>query len=405
MLTPRIAIRNLFRNKRRTIITTGAMSFALAIMIIYSGLSEGFVRKFEIHAVSLDLSWIQIHAPGYRNDPSIYRKIDNPEQIILKLKAAGFEASPRLYGYALAAAGMSSAGVRLRGVDVARESLVTELYRHVAKGEWLSAEDSNGVVIGRKLAKTLGVSISDEIVILGQAADGSMANDLFKVKGILKTVSEEIDRSGFFMTIPAFRRLLALDQGVHEIVMKPPDDMLLEDAKVLAAGAAPGLEVLDWKQLQPALAQLLQSSDVSLFLLYIIAYAAIGMVILNAMLMAVFERIREFGIMKAIGISPWQIISMIFIETVLQTAMATAIGVGVGLPLSYYLIDHGINLAKFGGGMAIAGIAMDPVWSSHVTVRSVINPILFMMGIVLIAVIYPGIKAAMVRPIKAIYHR
>lgn len=405
MKLPRMSFRNLMRNKRRSIITMAAMAFALSIMIIYSGLTEGFLQKFKENAVSLDMSTIQIHAPDYRGDPSIYKWIDGTDEVVKKLEMAGYSASPRFYGSALAAGKLTSAGVRIRGVDTRREPEVTELFRHVQKGSWLLEGRSREVVIGRKLAKALNVDIGDEIVLLGQAADGSIANDIYRVRGILKTVSEAIDRAGFFMTVPAYRNLLAYDGGAHEIAVRKPDDMSLEEAVSDVAFLVPGEEVLDWKRLVPALSQLLESSDVSMFLLYIIAYAAIGMVTLNAMLMSVFERIREFGIMKAVGVSPFQIAAMIFMESFIQTILAAIIGTALGLPVSLYLRNHGIDLSEFGSSVAISGVAMDPVWETIVTPGTVILPIVFMAGIVIISVIYPGIKAAVVRPVKAIYHR
>jgi putative ABC transport system permease protein len=405
MNLPRIAMRNLARNKRRTIITSSAMSFALAIMIVYSGLSEGFVRKFEENAISLDMSNIQIHAMDYRSDPSIYCWIDDTEDILTRLDKAGYHASPRWNGFALAAGKLTSAGVRIRGVNTLRESDVTDLYRHIHKGSWLLKGKMKEVVIGRKLAKTLNVDIGDEIVLLGQASDGSMANDIYFVRGVLKTVSAGIDRAGFFMTEAAFRDLLAYTGGAHEIAVRIPATESLDEAASIVTSLAPDDETMTWRQLAPALSQLLESSDVSLYFMYIIAYAAIGMVTLNAMLMAVFERIREFGIMKAVGVSPFQITGMIFLESLFQTALASFIGIAVGLPASLYLRDHGIDLTQFGEGIAISGVAMDPIWSTIVTANTVIMPIVFMAAIVALAVIYPGFKAAMVRPVKAIYHR
>jgi len=405
MFITKIAARNLARNKRRTIITTGAMAFALAIMIVYSGLTEGFIVIFEENAVGMDMSKIQIHAKGYRDEPSIYTWIDSSDSLIKQIEDAGYQASPRQYGFALAAGDMTSAGVQLRGVDIKRESTVTALYKHVHKGTWLTISDPAGVVIGKKLAKTLNVDIGDEIVILGQAADGSMANDLYRVKGIFKTVSETIDRAGFFMSIDAYRELMGYSGGAHQIAVRPPDKMTLDQAVEQLRTMAPEAEVLDWRKLIPTLAQLLDSVDVMMYLLYIIAYAAIGMVTLNAMLMAVFERIREIGIMKAIGISPWQVGGMILIETLIQTLLATMIAVAVSVPLSLYLETNGINLSSLGSGLSMNGVAMDPIWKTCTTARTIFMPIIFMVCMVAVAVIYPGIKAALVRPIKAIYHR
>ncbi len=401
----RIAIRNLMRNKRRVLITTSAMAFALFIMIIYKGLYDGFLVEFEHNAVSLDLSRAQIHAPEYRAEPSIYTTIKDSEVLIDNLKKAGYSASSRLYGFALAAADNNSAGVTLRGVDIHREKQVTELYKHLKTGKWLSENAASEVVIGGKLARTLGVDLGSEIVIVGQAVDGSIANELYTVRGILKTVSSEIDRGGFFMTGPAFRELMAFENGVHEIAINFPREKPLEDAVLEIREISPDAEVLSWRELAPELSQMFDASNVSMIFMYVISYAAIALVTLNAMLMAVFERIREFGIMKAVGVSPRQIWRMVIIEAFCQVLLACVVGAALGIPVVLYLQTHGINYSAFGDGATISGVALDPIWTSYVTLRTVFEPMIFMAVMVLLAVIYPGLKAALIQPVKAIYHR
>lgn len=409
MLLFKMAARNLWRNKRRTLITLSAMSFALFIMIFYTGFLDGYLVEFEHNAISLNLTKIQIHHPEYREDTSIYNAIENTSQIVQQLEAEGFKASPRYISYGLAAAGDESAGVIIRGIDPAREAGVTDLYKHVAKGRWLTQKDSEsgnyGVIIGRKLARTLNAGLGDELVIVSQAADGSIANDLFYVRGIFKTVSEAIDRSGFMISDQSFKDLMSFHDGAHEIAVMPPETMPLEAATAEAARLAPGMETLNWRELAPDLAQMLDASNISMILLYIIAYAAIALVTLNAMLMAVFERIREFGIMKAVGVSPGQVWWIINMEALILTVLAVAVGTVTGLPVTLYYAAHGVDMSAISEGTAFAGIAMDSNINPVVSARTVINPALFMAAMVWLAVIYPAAKAALIRPVKAIYHR
>lgn len=409
MLLLKMAVRNLWRNKRRTFITMGAMSFALFIMIFYTGFLDGYLAEFEHNAISLNLAKIQIHHPEYRDDTSIYNTIENTDAIVNALETSGYRVTPRYISYGLAAAGDESAGVIIRGVDPVREPRVTDLSKYLAKGRWLTGQDfkagRNGVVIGRKLARTLGAGIGDELVVVGQAMDGSIANDLYYVCGVLKTVSEAIDRSGFLITDNAFIDLMGCSRAAHEIAVMPPETMSLEDATAAVAAVAPGMETLSWKELAPEIAQMLDASSISMIFLYIIAYAAIGLVTLNAMLMAVFERIREFGIMKALGVLPRQVWWIINLEALLMTLMATAIGTVLGLPVTLYFARHGVDMSMLSQGITFSGIALDPVINPIVSLNTVLNPALFMAVMVWLAVIYPGVKAAVIRPVKAIYHR
>ena len=400
------ALRNVIRNGHRSVVTTAAMGFAGVIMIIYASLMEGLFLSSERNALAMNLGDIQIHAQGYRDDPDLYTRLTDPERMVAQLQQAGFHASQRLFGFALAAAGTTSAGVQLRGIDIENEATVTEIHEHLAKGQWLDGSVPHGVVIGRKLARTLGLGLGDEVVIVGQAADGSMANDLYRVRGILKSVGEEIDRAGFFMPIRSFRRLMAVPQGAHEIVVMRSDRKQdLEQATQQVAALFPGDEVLNWRALQPLLAEILDLADVNIYIMLVITYIAVAMVVLNAMLMSVFERIREFGVMKAIGVGPIQLVGLVYAETLIQVGMALLLALLFGLPLSFYFETHGIDLTEIASGVSFAGIAIDPIWRAEVTQRAVVAPIATLFIMALLAVIYPAVKAAVIQPVKAIHYR
>jgi ABC-type lipoprotein release transport system permease subunit len=399
----KMAFRNVMRNRWRTAITVGAMGFALMVMILYSGLFEGMFRMFRQNAIRMDLSHIQIHAREYRTEHSIYQFIENSDQLIARLESVHYPCSPRLYGYGLAASGMSSSGVKMRGVDVSREIKVTDLYKHMDSGYWLDAADPKGVVIGKKLAKSLNAAIGSEIIIVSQASDGSVANDIYFVRGILKYVSEDMDRAGFFMTIPAFRELMSYQSGAHEIAVQVPEEMPLESARKNIQTLAPELEVMTWRELAPAIAQLLDSFKISMYILYFIAYSAVAIVMMNATLMAVFERIREYGIMKALGSTPLQIMTLVFAETLVQAIAASAIGLSGGWAVTLYLNRYGLDLSRLASGTNFSGIAFDPVWRSAMTTGTFTEPWYFMLLMVFASTLYPGFKAALVRPIKAIF--
>jgi ABC-type lipoprotein release transport system permease subunit len=383
------------------------MAFAGFIMIFYATLMEGLLHTTEKNAIAMVTGQLQVHAFGYRDDPDLYKRIENVKELVAVIEAEGYQASPRLYGFGLAAAGASSAGVMLRGISIAEEKEVTEINQHLLEGSWLSDIDPAGVVIGRRLARILGVKVGSEVVIVSQAADGSMANELYLVRGILKSVGEMIDRGGFFMVDRTFRELMVMPEGVHEIAMRyPGEDHDLESGTALLAGKLSGFEVMNWRQLQPVLARILDMSRFSLMLMLIITYTAVGILTLNSMLMGVFERIHEFGIIKALGVPPWRIFSLITIETVIQVFIASILALATAVPLSFYCETHPLDLTSLASTSAsIAGIALDPLWYCRVTFESLLHPVLVLFIVSLIAIIYPACKAAMIRPLQAIHHR
>ncbi len=400
-----MASRNVIRNWRRTLVTTLAMGFAGFIMILFASLTEGLLYTGERNAVAMNLGDMQIHTEGYRDDPDLYKRIDNAADLVRKLQQAGFHASKRIYGFGLAAAGSTSAGVQLRGIDLANEATVTQIHKHVMQGNWLADTDPMGVVIGKKLSRTLNVKPGDEVVIIGQAADGSMANDLYTVRGILKSIGEEVDRAGFFMVERAFRELMVLPQGAHEItVMRPDRSRDLESATAQVAALAPGYETLHWRRLRPVIARILDLADSQTIVMVLITYVAVAMIVLNAMLMSVFERIRELGVMKAIGVTPWQLLLLVYAETMVQVTVASIIALASGWSVARYFQNNGIDLSAIAGSTSFGGVAIDPIWYAYVTKEAVIIPIVFLFIIAAAAVIYPAIKAAVIRPVKAIYY-
>lgn len=400
-----MASRNVIRNWRRTLVTTLAMGFAGFIMILFASLTEGLLYTSERNAVAMNLGDMQIHAEGYRDDPDLYKRIDNASDLVRKLQQAGFHAAQRVYGFGLAAAGSASAGVQLRGIDLTNEATVTQIHKHVMQGNWLADTDPKGVVIGKKLGRTLNVKPGDEVVIIGQAADGSMANDLYTVRGILKSIGEEVDRAGFFMVERAFRELMVLPQGAHEItVMRPDRSRDLESATTQVAALAPGYETLHWRSLRPVIARILDLADAQTIIMVLITYVAVAMIVLNAMLMSVFERIRELGVMKAIGVTPWQILLLVYVETMAQVTVASIIALSSGWSVARYFQNNGIDLSAIAGSTSFGGVAIDPIWYAYVTKEAVIIPIVFLFIIAAAAVIYPAIKAAVIRPVKAIYY-
>ncbi len=399
-----MAWRNVWRNRRRTLVTVAATTLAFTVMIVYSSLVEGYLRSMERNILDLELGDVQIHAPDYEDDPSLYSSIQDPDALLRRFDERGYHATARLLGFGLGAAGEASAGVTLYGIDVARDSMVSRIDERIQSGAWLDPSRPNEVVVGHQLARTLEVKPGNELVLVSQAADGSMANDLFVVRGVLQVVSEGADRAGVFMTQEAFRRFFAFPTGAHEIILRRPPATTLDAFAADVRALAPGERVQTWRELSPTLASMLDSARGVMMIVFLIVYVAIGILILNAMLMAVFERIREFGVLKAIGYAPSQVLGMIFGECAVQTALAIVVGGALAAPALWYLKNVGIDMGRL-GGMAIMGMVLDPVWRGVIEPRVFVGPLFTLLFIVAVAAVYPAAKAAWISPIRAIQHR
>ncbi len=399
-----MAWRNIWRNRRRTLVTIAAMTTAVLITICYSGLVAGMLSHFKSNALDFELGGAQIFAPGYQDRPSIYRNISDTNAILRRLDAAGLAATPRLLGAGLVAHGEASAGAFFRGVDLEREPKVLALAGQVKQGQWLDAQDPKGVVIGRKLAHALGVAIGAELVVLSQAADGTLANDLYTVRGVLKGVSEQTDRGGLFMNQAEFRQLLVFNGGAHQIIIKRPEVLDTGALKALAVRAAPEQDVQSWRDLSPTLASMMDSMAGAIGVMFYIVNVAIAIVILNAMLMSVFERIKEFGVLKALGVSPGEVLRLIYLESSLQACLALAAGVLLAAPTLWYLSTTGINMASL-AGTSMMGMVMMETWYAEVSPQVFAQPIAMTVIVVSFAVLYPACKAALIRPVEAMRHQ
>ena len=400
-----MAWRNLWRYGRRTVTTIAAMTLALLTLVVWTSFVQGFLSDLETTIVEVEIGDLQVYPPDYRNQPSIFDRIGTPTELVDTLGAMGFDASARLLGGGLAAAGEASAGVSLRGVETDQDARVSVVYDRVAQGSWLDPSDPAGVVVGGRLARTLDVGVGDELVLLSQATDGSIANGLYSVRGILAPFSEATDRGGIFLVRQAFLDFFVLPGGAHQVVVRNTADQPLEASAAQIRAAAPGLDVLTWRELFPTLATMIDSVESTMYILFFIVYLAIAILLINATLMAVFERIKELGLLKAVGLSPARVVFLILWEGLFQAALAAVAGLILAVPLLTYFSRVGINLAALGGQISISGIGLDPYMRGVVSPTVFIGPLSAMFMIVLLSMLYPALKAARIKPVEAMRHQ
>ena len=401
-----MAWRNVWRNTRRSGVTIAAMTFSLFMMICVTSFYEGMLKKMEAKITDVEIGDIQIHDPSYRNNPSIYNSMAASTNVADKLESIDYQTAERLLGSGLVASDETSSGAAIFGLSLNDDADVSLVFERISDGDWLSESDPHGVVVGRLLARSLSVSVGDELVLLSQAYDGSMANDLFTIRGILSSISEVTDRGGVFMLDSTFRDFYALQGGAHRLVVKRPKGVELDQAliDVKLATANQELEVKSWRELSPILASMIDSALQLIQVGFLIIYLAVVILLLNAMLMAVFERVREFGILKAIGVGPASVLSLILLEGAIQALVAIVLAFLLCIPALWFLTDVGINMTLL-SGVSVMGMSFDPIWTGVVTARTIYMPLTTMLVIVVLGVLYPALKAARITPLEAIHHQ
>jgi len=400
----RFAWRNLWRNTRRTGITLAAVLLNTAILIISYGLTEGMLRDMVRNSTQMVVGEAQAHAPTYLEDRNFYKSLPDPEAEVKAMDADGVGAAPRSYGYGLVSVGSKSAGALFWGVDPAREKAFFGLPGQMKSGRYLADEPGKGIVLGWKLARSLNAEVGSEVVVVVQAADGSLGNDLYTVKGILKAAGETIDRGAAMMHRLDFENLFVSGGRVHEIAVNSQGRLPLDVLAAKAQAAMPDVEVKTWRQLLPLLADMLRIMDGALAVFGAIFFLAGGLGVMNTMLMATYERIHEIGIQKALGATPLRIVGAVTLEALVMCLTATAAGAVLGLVAAYYLQSVGIDTTSFAGEFTFSGVAFDPIWRAAVSLKVVLWPVVIMCVTCTLAALYPAIIAARLDPVRAIHH-
>jgi ABC-type lipoprotein release transport system permease subunit len=409
MFILRIAWRNLWRNPARTAITGGAIAVNTAVLIVCIGLSRGMVDTTIKNLTSLALGEAEVHAPRYREERSLYNFIRQPERVLRAAKARGLDAAPRSFGPGLASIGQKSSGALFWGVNPEAERKGFELPAAIAQGRFLAASPAvpgpdqqpvHEVVLGRKLANALAAGPGSDLVAVVQAADGSLGNDLFHVVGILKSVSSDVDRSAALIHEQDFANLFVTGGRIHEIALSSHGRLPSEAIVAAIRPAAGDLEVLSWQKLAPAAAQMLELLSSFVLLVGLVFALTAGTGVMNGTLMSTFDRLHEFGLVKALGATPWRVLREVGSEALLLGMVFGGFGALLGAAGDTFLARHGLNLGT-GHDLLIAGVAYDPVWRSSPSLGAVLASWVVMCVASVAAALYPAAKAARLDPVVA----
>lgn len=371
MLACRLGWRNLRRNTRRSLITASAIAAAFAFLIILIGMMGGLREQMLRNGTQLLLGHLQVHHSDYLPDRNSNDTLGDAGSLEWKSLAEDLlqepdvvEVSWRVYSFALLSTGDSSAGAQILGVDPVREARLTTFLETLQSGRNLGEEAARSILLGVGLARELGAEVGAKVAIVCQAADGSMGNDLYVVSGILRTGMSGLDRSLAVVHFQDLQELIALGPNrVHELAIGIADP---HRADQLSAQLNERLLPLDararpWGELAPQLRDYLNlSAGAGGFVIGLVAlFAALG--VLNTMMMAIFERTREFGMLSAMGMSPSLIFQSLLLESLFLAVFGLAAGLAVGSGALYHMSEFGWDLTRWTGELALMDTRIDPI--------------------------------------------
>ena len=405
MKTIEVSWRNLWRNRTRTNVTIAAVALCIAILIIFQSMIVGLIEKAVFNTTNLVIGEVQIHANGYLNDKSLYKNLKNTEKIKSLAKKNNIGLVERSYGFGLISSGTKSAGTQFWGVNPESELIHFDFAKHINQGTFLNSSSSNKIVLGNKLALSLAAEIGTELVVFVQGADGSLGNDLFYVSGILKNVADNIDRSAAIILENDFNILFSSNNMIHEIALNSKGNLEVEEIQNLMSGEIKNVEIDTWKQLMPTISLMTEKMSVFMRTLFSLIFTiAAGLGVMNTMIMSTYDRMKEFGIIRAIGATPWRIIKQVSLEAIILTFIASIIGTIVGLSIALYFQKYGFDVTGQ-GNLSFGGVVMDPIWKASVSLGIILLPIGLMMLTSILSSLYPASIAARIKPVEAIHYK
>ena len=402
-----LAWRNIWRNPRRTTVILMAVIVGIWSMVFLGALMDGIMDQIVRNSIATLTGSLQIHQKDYRRDPVI----ENSMPDLISVKEAlgnhlpeGAHWAPRIRVSAVASNARHSSGVTFVGIDPAQEAAVSFIGEAVKEGRYLSAGDKYGIVVGQALAKKFETKPGRKLVLMSQATDKEMVSRAFRIVGIFRAELEATEKEFVFVTLPAARQMLKLQTGLSEIsVLLPRGQPEAPVAKALQSALPDDHVAETWQELLPVVTGYLKLNDGFIFMWYLVVFIAMGFGIVNTLLMAVFERMREFGLLKALGMKPWWITREVLTESFFLLVLGMVMGNILSLLSIYALADTGIDLSAFAAGAEYAG--MSRVIYPALKVGNVILANLVVLVLGLVVSLYPALKAARFTPVEAISYQ
>ncbi len=404
----KLAWRNVWRNKRRTIITILAIVFATFLSIIQRGFADGTWEYNIKYMLDLFSGYIQIQRIGYQENPKLSLSFTPDKRLknILNSNNEILHYSERILADGLISYKSNSSGIMILGIDPDKEKYTSRLVERLERGEYITNQNIQEILIGFKLLKNLKANVGDTIVILAQGIDGVMGNQKFVVKGTFQLNSPEFDASGVFMNIQAAQELLAMENRISIIVVKVEDLKRVKLVanfinKQLSDQNITDLVALRWDEVLTDIKELREFDSIGdkFFLFILIVIVSFG--ILNTITMSVIERYREIGITLSIGMKPIKIFFLLIIETFFLSITGIIVGNVFGYFVNSYFENNPILLTR-DYEQLYAEYGFLPLLPSSTELNIFLSTSVLILFISMITCLYPAYKAYRLEPLKGI---
>lgn len=404
-----LAWRNLWRHKRRTLITASSIAFGVLLAVTFTGAGDYFYTRMIDAGANMGMGHITLAAPDYNRAPSSKKRLQNAEQLkqyIAQLQQVKNVVS-RIQGQAMFASARKTIGGMFIAVNSEQENKDNNLFvRAMISGQMLSSETDRGIVLGVDLARKLKLELGKKVVYTTTDINGDIVSAIARVSGLFQTGSVEIDGAVAILPLQKVQKVLGYQQDEVSVLAVTLHDQRyshqLRD-EMQAMSEFEHIEVLNWQQTQPDLAGMIAVDKSSNYISQLLIALLVAAGILNTMLMSVLERVREFGVMMALGLSPRDLFFLVMLESFWLAVLGLIIGVIVTTPWYIFMSQIGIDLsAAYGDGFSFGGVLLDPVFKIQLFKESIIAILLGLFGLALLSGAFPAWRAGRVPPIESL---
>ena len=403
-ITFRLAWRNLWRRKRRTWLTVGAMVFSNILLVFMISLQIGMYGMMISNTLRAQTGHLQVQAAGYKDDHKMRQVVLNVKRLAVELRKglATDEVAARASAFALISSADRSYGLQITGVEPEFEARISSLPGLIKDGRFLNDTSAEEIVIGRVLARNLQVKVGDELTFIGSGLDGSFAAGVAAVIGIFESGMPDMDRGFAEVPLGFFQDVFAMDDAGHAVVIMAPG--LIQVGATLARTEAllpekENLVVHDWDALLPGLKQAIQADFTSAWFMYGILIVLVAFSVLNTQLMSVLERTKEFGIIMSLGVTPGRLGRLVLLETAFIGTVGLILGVLLGWTLLLWLGYYGFS---YPGMEEMAGKFNLPsrIYPQVSFIGLLFGPMVILVSSV-IASLYPAVRLRFMEPVAA----
>jgi len=398
-----IAYRDLGRNRRRTGLTVLAVTLGLAVLIMISGFVAGIFDSMISFSILLNSGHVQIRSESFKmENPSLEWQdlMENSEGLVTRAaEAEGVTAiAPVLWASGFVNTADELVSVNVTGIDPG-SSFHDPIREGIIAGEYLELEDRNGVLVGVKLAKDLGLEAGSKISLLVNTSDGGTDEDIFTVRGVFDTGVVNYDAGSVYMPLPKAQAITNAGDRISAVILLTE---AAERADPVAVGLrGPGRSVVTWKDMNALVLNAIEQGNYFYFIIYGIVILIVAVLIANTLLMSVFERTRELGILAALGLKGRQIVTMVLLEAGTLALMGIFGGLALGLLVVWYASINGLYIGDDVASM-VQGFAYPSTFYAKIAPMDFLALSLAMLGIVLLAALYPASFAARLEPVEAL---